>query len=75
MDKVKRDFADLRFTVRQGPSAWIMCEPMSRELTLFGSRGFLEIQLREGTTPAQAQDIARILQNHVTEFTFTPLKG
>lgn len=69
------EYADYKFTVKEGePSksgaddapTWLMCEPMTRELSAVGNRGFLSLRLREGTTVAQAQEIARYLQQHVT---------
>lgn len=69
------EYADYKFTVKEGePSktgsddapTWLMREPMTRELSAVGDRGFLSLRLREGTTVAQAQEIARYLQKHVT---------
>ena len=69
------EYADYKFTVKEGePSrsgaddapTWLMCEPMTKELSAVGNRGFLSLRLREGTTVVEAQKIARYLAEHVT---------
>jgi len=76
------DIADYKFTVKEGsPSqtgvddapTWLMCEPMTSELSIVGDRGFLSLRLPEGTTVDQAQDIARYLQKHITGVQYTRL--
>lgn len=75
----KTEIADYKFTVKEGePSrtgaddapVWLMCEPMTKELGILG-RGFLHLRLRHGTTYAEAQDVARYLQQHVTGIGYT----
>jgi hypothetical protein len=76
------DFADYKFTVKEGQASrsgaddaptWLMCEPMTKELPVVGDRGFLSLRILEGTTVAQAQEIARYLQERVTGIGYTRL--
>ena len=74
------EIADYKFTVKEGePSTsgaddaptWLMCEPISRELSIVGNAAFLSIRLVDGTTVAQAQAIAAYLQQHVEGIGYT----
>ncbi|MFL6627455.1 MAG: hypothetical protein ACJ8G1_13485 [Vitreoscilla sp.] len=75
------DFADYKFTVKEGqPSragaeapTWLMCEPMTSELSIVGDKGFLSLRLPEGTTVDQAHEIARYIQMYITRIQYTRL--
>ena len=71
--------ADYKFVVKEGvprtaggeaPTS-LMCEPLTRELSIVGEQGFLMIELTEGTTWEQASEVASYLQRHVAGLSFT----
>jgi len=75
------EFADYRFTVREGaPSAsgrndapvWIALEPMTKELDILG-KGFLFLRLNPGADIQQAQDTARYLNANIAAVGYTRL--
>ena len=77
------DTADYKFTVKEGgPSrngahdapTWLMCEPKTKELDIVGDHGFLSIRLRPDIRVAEAQEIARYLQDRVIGISYTRLR-
>lgn len=74
------EVADYKFTVKEGaPSksgaddapVWLMCEPLSSELSIVGDGGYLGIRLRPGTAVTQARDIANYLRAHIVGISHT----
>lgn len=71
--------ADYKFTVKEdlppldGGEApmWLMCEPVTRELSIVGDQGFLSLRLSAGITVDQADEIARYLQARVVGISYT----
>lgn len=72
--------ADYVFTIKEGDTpasgngdatAWVMCEPRTRELSIVGDNGFLGINLKPGTTLQEATEIVRFLKNHVVGLSYT----
>ena len=66
------DFSTYRFTVKEdnegGP--WIAFEPSGTQLAVLAG-GFLGFKLNAGTTIADAQEIARILNAKISSVSYT----
>jgi len=76
------EVADYLFTVKEGePSrnekddapVWLMCEPMTHELSIVGDKAFLGIRLKPEVTIAEAKEIARYLKDHIVGISYTKL--
>ncbi|NUA26087.1 hypothetical protein [Cupriavidus basilensis] len=72
-----RDYATYVFEVKEGqPNAKgdaptsLYCQPCDRELSIVGE-GFLSINFVDGVDVAEAQQIAKLLQQKVKDFSFT----
>ena len=75
----KTESAEYKFTVKEGaPSetsgdapVFLMCEPEKTELSFLGQSGFLSINLKDGTSISEAQEIANHLQKYITSISAT----
>jgi hypothetical protein len=63
------------FTVEDGdgPSHFLRLEPAGAELPVLGL-GFLTLNLREGTTPQEAEELASLLNKRVVSTGYTEIR-
>ena len=75
---VKLDYADYKFTVKEGsPSVSgaddapvsLCCEPITSELSIVGS-GYLSIHLKKGISCDDAQEIAKNLEQWIEKISY-----
>ena len=66
----------VHFRVRRhvGGSYWIMIEQLREPTLPILDEGFLGIDLAEGTTAKQAKELAELLDERVTQLTYTGAK-
>jgi len=74
------EIADYKFVVKEGqPSKsgaddaplWLLCEPMTHELSIVGDNGFLGIKLKNVSNYQEAQQLAKILNEKVSHISYT----
>jgi hypothetical protein len=74
------EIADYKFVVKEGePSRSgaddaplsIFCEPITRELSIVGNKGFLSIRLKNVSSYREAQQFAAMLNEKVSHISYT----
>lgn len=72
--------ADYKFVVKEGQPSMsgaddaplsIFCEPITRELSIVGDRGFLSIRLKKVLSFREAQQVANMLNEKVLHVSYT----
>ena len=72
--------ADYKFLVKEGQPSMsgaddapfsIFCEPIMRELSIVGNRGFLSIRLKKVSSFREAQQVADMLNEKVSHISYT----
>ena len=75
----KTKFTEYIFTVKEGQSSkpggeaptFLMCEPLTKELSVLGEGGFLSLRLKDGTSVQKAQEVANFLKQWVSGISIT----
>jgi len=61
-----------KFIVKDGPPPWIGLEPLQGDsLDMFANKKYIGFDLRPGTSPDEAQDIAQLLNDNLTHVSET----
>ena len=73
------EYTKYTFTVKEGaPSeangeapTYLMCEPLTKELSILGNNGFMSIRLKDGTSIQEAKEIESYLKQHISGISIT----
>jgi len=75
----KTEYTEYTFTLKEGvpeessgeAPTYLMCEPLTTELSVLGSNGFITIRLKSGTSLEEAKEIKSYFNRHVSGIAIT----